>query len=175
MKVRLKVFEFFNKGIGWRITALVVDFKYLIWKRLHPETSFSDFYARSIALRLQQGKSHKTLGNKKFLSGSLTASPARISQLEIKLRGINYFDLAVRCGLKPEHTCVDYGCGSLRVGHHLIDYLQPEKYMGLDIISDFYETGKSLLPKQTITKNQDFILLTQQQSKLYICRLLILS
>ena len=71
MKIKMKVFEFFNIGIGWRITALLVDMRFLGWKLIHPKASFSDFYAESIVSILQRGGSHKTLGNKKFLSGSL--------------------------------------------------------------------------------------------------------
>lgn len=155
--IKRKVYDFFDKGIGWRLTALVVDFKFLVWKLQHPGASFSNFYAGSIASRLKRGQSHKTLGNKKFLSGSLISNPAQLNQLENQSRGTNYFDLAIQYGLKPEHTCVDYGCGSLRVGQHLIDYLQPEKYLGLDIVSDFYEAGKSLLSKQILgTKKPQF-------------------
>lgn len=155
--MKRKAYNFFDKGIGWRLTALVVDFKFRIWKLQHPGASFSDFYAGSIAFRLKRGQSHKTLGNKKFLSGSLISSPAQLNQLENQTRGTKYFDLAIQYGLKPEHICVDYGCGSLRVGQHLIDYLQSEKYLGLDIVSDFYETGKSLLSKQTMeTKKPQF-------------------
>ena len=150
MKIKQRVFEFFNKGIGWRITSLVVDFKFLIWKIKYPQTGFSDFYAGSIASRLRRGHSHKTLGNKKFLSGSLIADSTQLDQTEMESRGTKYFNLAIRYGLKPEHNCVDYGCGSLRVGRHLISYLQSGKYLGLDIVSDFFEIGKSLLPEQTL-------------------------
>lgn len=157
MEIKLRVFEFFNKGVGWRLTSLVVDFKFLIWKLRYPETKFSDYYAGSIASRLRRGHSHKTLGNKKFLSGSLITNSAQLAQSEMESRGIRYFNLAISYGLKPEHNCIDYGCGSLRVGRHLIDYLQAEKYLGLDIVSDFYEIGKSLLPEQTLeTKKPQF-------------------
>lgn len=125
------IFEFFNKGSGWKLTALVVDFKFLLWKLRHPGARFSDYYAGTIAAGLKQGRSHKTLGNKRFLSGSLATGPGQLSQMESQTRGLNYFEVAVKYGLQPDHTCVDYGCGSLRVGQHLINYLQPGKYWGL--------------------------------------------
>lgn len=146
MKIKARVFEFFNTGIGWRITALLVDMRFLGWKLIHPKASFSDFYAESIASMLRRGGSHKTLGNKKFLSRSLSTPSMHMNPLEYQARGTEYFDLAIKYGLKPYHTCVDYGCGSLRVGQHFIGYLQSEKYLGLDIVSDFYEIGKALIP-----------------------------
>jgi len=151
------LFEFFNKGSGWKLTAAAVDLKFLLWRIRHPGAHFSDFYAGSIAVGLKQGRSHKTLGNKKFLSGSLVSHPIKLEHSENQTRGTNYFAVTTRYGLQPEHICVDYGCGSLRVGQHLIDYLQPEKYFGLDIVSDFYEAGKSLLPQQALeTKKPQF-------------------
>lgn len=158
-KLTLKraVFEFFNKGSGWKLTALVVDIKFLLWKIQHPGASFSDYYAGSIAGGLKQGRSHKTLGNKKFLSGSLASDPDQFSQAENQIRGTNYFEMAKKYGLQPDHICIDYGCGSLRVGQHLINYLQPGKYLGLDIVSDFYEAGKTLLADRVLeTKTPQF-------------------
>lgn len=42
------------------------------------------------------------------------------------------FDLLVSKGLSPHHVLLDIGCGSLRGGTRLIDYLQPEKYIAVD-------------------------------------------
>jgi SAM-dependent methyltransferase len=36
-------------------------------------------------------------------------------------------------GLTPEHTVLDIGCGPLRGGIVLIEYLDPEKYVGFDV------------------------------------------
>jgi len=35
-------------------------------------------------------------------------------------------------GLLPHHKLIDVGCGSLRAGRHLIAYLEPEGYCGLE-------------------------------------------
>jgi SAM-dependent methyltransferase len=35
-------------------------------------------------------------------------------------------------GLRPEHRLLDVGCGSLRAGVHLVPYLDPGCYMGVD-------------------------------------------
>src|SRR5205085_5787086 len=69
-------------------------------------------------------------------------------------RDLNYFEVARDHGLRPEHICIDYGCGSLRVGRLLIEYLAPGHYWGLDIVSDFYEAGKTLLPAGTLEEKR---------------------
>lgn len=50
-------------------------------------------------------------------------------------------DYLLRYGLQPDDVAVDYGCGSLRLGRALIDYLAPGKYWGVDITHEFYELG----------------------------------
>lgn len=35
-------------------------------------------------------------------------------------------------GLRPDQTVVDYGCGPMRVGRHLVSYLETGKYIGID-------------------------------------------
>ena len=42
------------------------------------------------------------------------------------------FDFLRREGLAPHHVLLDIGCGSLRAGVHLIPYLDPGHYLGLD-------------------------------------------
>src|SRR5262245_24309237 len=48
-------------------------------------------------------------------------------------------------GLKPEHLCVEYGCGSLWAAEPIIRLLEPGRYIGLDITSQFYEVGRKRL------------------------------
>jgi cyclopropane fatty-acyl-phospholipid synthase-like methyltransferase len=36
-------------------------------------------------------------------------------------------------GLKPNHKLLDFGCGTLRGGLPLIEYLEPGNYYGLDV------------------------------------------
>lgn len=44
-------------------------------------------------------------------------------------------------GLKPHHRLLDIGCGSLRLGHKAIDYLEPAHYFGIDLLEDLLEAG----------------------------------
>ena len=45
-------------------------------------------------------------------------------------------------GLLPSHSFLDVGCGCLRGGIHLIQYLQAGHYCGLDINASLIEAGK---------------------------------
>jgi ubiquinone/menaquinone biosynthesis C-methylase UbiE len=43
------------------------------------------------------------------------------------------FDFLVTHGLREDHRFLDIGCGNLRLGSHLIPYLEPRQYIGIDI------------------------------------------
>jgi cyclopropane fatty-acyl-phospholipid synthase-like methyltransferase len=42
-------------------------------------------------------------------------------------------DFLLRAGLKPHHRLLDFGCGTLRGGIPIIDYLDAGNYIGLDV------------------------------------------
>lgn len=44
-------------------------------------------------------------------------------------------------GLRPEHRLLDIGCGALRAGIHLIDYLDPGHYFGIDRNASLLRAG----------------------------------
>lgn len=44
-------------------------------------------------------------------------------------------------GLRPEHRLLDVGCGSLRAGVKLVDYLKPGNYYAIDINESLIEAG----------------------------------
>ncbi len=50
-------------------------------------------------------------------------------------------DFLVGQGLKSDHTFLDVGCGSLRAGRLLVDYLDPLHYYGIDINIDVMKAG----------------------------------
>lgn len=51
------------------------------------------------------------------------------------------FEFLIARGLLPEHVLLDVACGSLRAGVHLIPYLQPGHYWGLEKEADLIEAG----------------------------------
>tara|TARA_Y100000593_G_C4256242_1_gene309807 strand:- start:58 stop:720 length:663 start_codon:yes stop_codon:yes gene_type:complete len=51
------------------------------------------------------------------------------------------FDFIIEQGLNKSHKFIDVGCGSLRGGLHFIDYLDANKYYGLDINKSLILSG----------------------------------
>lgn len=47
-------------------------------------------------------------------------------------------------GLQPADTVLDVGCGCLRAGRHLVDYLEPERYFGVDANLSLLQAGYDL-------------------------------
>ena len=50
-------------------------------------------------------------------------------------------DFLVDQGLQPDDKFVDVGCGSLRAGRHLVDYLEPRNYFGIDVNTQLIAAG----------------------------------
>ncbi len=50
-------------------------------------------------------------------------------------------DFLAEQGLRPHHQFIDVGCGSLRAGRLLVDYLEPRHYYGIDINVDVMKAG----------------------------------
>jgi SAM-dependent methyltransferase len=50
-------------------------------------------------------------------------------------------DFLVEHGLEPSMRFLDVGCGAFRAGRHLVDYLEPGQYYGIDINADVVEAG----------------------------------
>lgn len=50
-------------------------------------------------------------------------------------------DFLVEQGLQPDHRFIDVGCGSLRAGLHLVGYLNPGHYYGIDINASVIQAG----------------------------------
>ena len=46
--------------------------------------------------------------------------------------GATQFRLLCTLGLRAHHTLLDFGCGSLRAGRLIINYLDADKYFGID-------------------------------------------
>jgi len=98
--------------------------RYLEWRLAHPFGSFSDYYVLAETTRLDSGYVHPTLGRRPDPDDGADVLQILISQ-----------------GLAPRHRVVDYGCGSLRIGRHLIAYLEPDRYWGLDVTDRFFGEG----------------------------------
>lgn len=60
--------------------------------------------------------------------------------------------LLIRFGLKADHDLLDFGCGILRGGINIINYLDDGKYHGYDVSRKRLDVGKSIYEKSGINK-----------------------
>ena len=103
------------------------------WLKNNPERSFQDYYGYVIGQSLDQGLAHPTLG-KNLIAGRVYGE-----------HGKGMLKRLISLGLKQNHICVDYGCGSLRIGCHFIRHLDSGCYWGLDVNERFLRDGEELI------------------------------
>lgn len=60
----------------------------------------------------------------------------------------------VAFGLRKGDTCVDYGCGTLLIGKHVFNYLEPTRYWGMDIAGVILEKGRAHLGAELIEEKK---------------------
>lgn len=58
------------------------------------------------------------------------------------LVGRQQFELLLREGVQPNDVVLDIACGSFRLGVHLIPYLEPGNYLGIEKEAGLIEAGK---------------------------------
>ena len=76
------------------------------------------------------------------------------------------FDYLLGQGLAPETRLLDIGCGCLRGGVHLVRYLNPGNYFGIDVSQELLDAGydvelaaaklQSRLPRENLNANGTF-------------------
>lgn len=101
-------------------------------KMHHAATAASDAYTKNVIERMNAGKPHASLGPQ-LKEGS--AGRARI-----------IFERLVARGVEPTDYLVDLGCGTLRIGAHLIEFLEPDRYFGVDLDQRLLDLGRGMLP-----------------------------
>ena len=110
----------------WRWVSRV---KLGLWSLQNPGSSFKQFYAESVATALSGEKNHSSLGP--------NLKPGRIAEAR------RTFSKLVKKGIRPSDTFVDYGCGTLRLGALFIEFLEPDRYIGLDIDERILAIGRN--------------------------------
>ena len=70
------------------------------------------------------------------------------------------FRFLVQHGLKPEHTLLDIGCGTLRGGIRFIRYLHPGNYTGIDISPEAIKIAKQSVKEEGLDELRPRLLLT---------------
>ncbi|MCT2593896.1 class I SAM-dependent methyltransferase [Streptomyces sp. N2-109] len=69
------------------------------------------------------------------------------------------FDYLISHGLSPADHVLDIGCGNLRAGHHLIRFLEPGNYHGLDISPDILLAAQRTLTEQGLQARLPYLTL----------------
>lgn len=90
-------------------------------------------YLAHMTRKLASGAEHSTLGDK-IRDEAYTRAKAE-----------RWLQRLIEFGLKPEHFCVEYGCGSLWAAEPVIRHLDTGRYYGIDLTDQFYEVGRKRL------------------------------
>ena len=113
------------------ITHIVPSSRFMIWSLRHPGGTFQEFYAETVVDCLHGKKGHNSLGP--------NVKQARIESAQ------QAFGRLIERGVRPGDIFVDYGCGTLRLGKLFIDYLEADRYFGLDIDERILGAGRGQL------------------------------
>lgn len=105
-------------------------------------------YADYVLTKLTSGASHSTLGNNIRDEAYTRKKAAR------------WLGVLKDCGLKPDMLCVEYGCGSLWAAEPVIEYLEPGKFVGVDIVDGFYKMGLERIADLASRKHPQFAVIS---------------
>ncbi|MEO7563963.1 MAG: hypothetical protein ABIR63_06185 [Sphingomicrobium sp.] len=121
----------------------ISDRRFRAWQKLNPGGTFGDYYAAKTVALLEQGRGHYTLGGR----GKVKDHGATVEWAadDFAARALDIWETVVGFGLTPSMKCVDYGCGSLRLGQHAMRYLEPGHYCGMDVVDTFINQGLALI------------------------------
>ncbi len=76
--------------------------------------------------------------------------------------GALQFEFLRQSGLLPHHRLLDIGCGALRCGIPIIEYLDSGNYYGVDINASLVEAGKHELEQKGLTSKQPHLLVNDK-------------
>ncbi len=111
------------------------------FKQNNPGASFAQYYVWQAKQTIAGGNAHTTLGLR------LCEQPGQTEETDYFEAGRAAFNRYQKfCGLVATDRVVDYGCGSLRLGIHFIEFLDAANYFGLDVTRDFIDIGVSAAP-----------------------------
>lgn len=128
-----------------RAELALQNYAFRRWQKKNPGASFKDYFADSVKHGLADGKKRASLGG--------TLKKRGFGELGKK----TFFILCNSYGLKPDDVCVDYGCGTLRMGFHAIRYLEPGNFIGLEIDQALIDEGvKNVGPELIGKKRPEF-------------------
>jgi hypothetical protein len=139
----LRQFPPYRAAMQWR-----GDRKFRQWKVRNPEGTYADYYAQRVERTFREGKPHYTLGGRGWTEGH--GEGFELDSDAFAKRGLRLWNQILAFGLEPQMRCVDYGCGSLRLGQHAIRYLEAGNYFGIDVVDTFFKEGLKLIDPQLL-------------------------
>lgn len=102
--------------------------RYLRW-RIFGTGPYSEEYVNQVAASIESGNRHGTLS-------------VVLDDPEQARREADFVAETVDAqGLGSTDFCIEYGCGSLRIGEPIMRRLEPGHYIGLDVTDRFWENG----------------------------------
>ena len=113
-------------------------------------TSSERRYQQRVLKRLDSGQRLGTLGNQIE------------DEVNARERADQWLANMVALGLRPEHTCIEYGCGSLWCAEPIIRYLGRGRFVGLDMTDRFYELGRERLQQLVAEKDARFAVISRR-------------
>ena len=90
----------------------------------------------------------------KRLDRAAARSKEDLGRQEYVVQGEEHFAIIKANGLKPNDRFLDYGCGILRVGIHVIRYLEPKHYTGVEISKDRLARGREMAAQHGVADDQ---------------------
>ena len=72
-------------------------------------------------------------------------------------------DFLIQHGLRPHHTLLDIGCGTLRGGRHLIRYLDHGNYSGMDISPKAIAYARQLVEQEGLAQKAPRLLVSSSR------------
>jgi hypothetical protein len=120
----------------WRRLAETLRDIWLTARRGRPERS----YAERTLKRIARGKLRDTLGI------------AVRDEAATREKAERWLAQLIALGLRPDHLCVEYGCGSLWCAEPVLRHLEPGRFIGLDVTDGFYELGRRRLGDLLVEK-----------------------
>src|SRR5262245_24454489 len=134
----------------WGLGRLNSHIQFRVWSLQNPGRSFKDFYADTAISCIANGKRHGSLGPK-LKSGAIEGASRTFKWL-------------LGQGVQPNDMVVDYGCGTLRIGLRLIEFLDADRYVGMDIDERILNLGRASLPPTLIDSKRPALELISAES-----------
>ena len=139
------------RDCGLLLRSPLRNLGYAAWA-LRRRGSFADYYVHRTLATIGRDVPHYTLG-------------AGLRQPETgRAVAESYLAVFRRYGLRPEHRCVEFGCGSLRMAEPVMRFLEPGRYVGLDVTDAFYSLGLQRLDPGLVARARPHLAVIGQES-----------